>query len=114
MLTNLAVSLILTEIFEIFISLILGVRKPKDVLTILAVNMLTNPIVVLLANIVKALNNSYIYYIVILIAEITVIITEGMIYRKLLDYNKISGMKLSIINNLLSYLSGIVINILFI
>ena len=53
MITSLVVSLVLTLIIELSVSLIVGVRKRNDIITIIAVNFLTNPLVVLLASITK-------------------------------------------------------------
>lgn len=111
MITSLVVSLVLTLIIELSVSLIVGVRKRNDIITIIAVNFLTNPLVVFLASITKIYGSDLLYCIVVAILEVIVFIVEGIILKKILLFNKISGLKLSLINNLTSFLIGLVISL---
>lgn len=110
MIKNLIVSLISTIIIELAISIIIGVRKKNDIITIITVNTLTNPIVVFIANIVYILKNVLLYWTIVIALEIIVIFIEGKIYNKMLKFEKISGMKLSFVNNVLSFGTGLIIN----
>ncbi len=112
MLKNLIVSLISTIIIELAISLIIGVRKRNDIITIITVNILTNPIVVFIANIIYTLENALLYWIIVIAMEIIVVFIEGKIYNKILKFEKISGLKLSFINNVVSFGTGLIISII--
>ena len=102
-------SLLFTIIIEVVISIILGYRK-KDLLNVLLVNILTNP---LLNSIVVAVNYYYgLKYrnITLGVLEIVVVITEGYIYQKYLEKRKVNGYVLSVILNLASFILGMFIN----
>lgn len=103
--------LLVTIISEVMVALILKVRR-KDLIYVILVNIMTNPIVVSLPfyiNIKYGL--SYRNYLLIFL-EISTVILEGLIYKKTLNYKKINWLLLSFILNLFSYLIGEVINIL--
>ncbi len=102
--------LLCTIVIELVIAFICGLRKKKDFLNVLLVNVLTNPIVVSLP-ILLAINFGFKWRVISLIVlEIITVITEGFIYSKVLDFKKINPYILSIILNLGSYLIGEVIN----
>ena len=103
------ISLITTIVIEIIIAFILGYRK-KDLVNVLLVNVLTNP---LLNSIIVAINYYYgLRYrnIALIILEILVVIIEGYIYQKYLYKRKLNGYLLSLILNLASFLLGKIIN----
>lgn len=112
MLKNLIISLISTIIIELAISIIIGVRKRNDIITIITVNTLTNPIVVFIANIVYTLENTLLYWMIVTTMEIIVVFIEGKIYNKILKFKKISGLELSFINNVVSFGTGLIISII--
>ena len=102
-------SLAITIIIEMIVAIILKYRK-KDLINVILVNILTNP---LLNSIVVAINYYYgVTYrnISLIILEIMVLLIEGMIYQKYLKRRKINGYILSLILNLSSFLIGEVIN----
>ena len=102
-------SLLITIVIEEIIAFILKYRK-KDLINVLLVNVLTNP---LLNSIIVAINFYYgLHYrnIALGILEVMVVIIEGMIYNKYLERRKINGYLLSLILNLGSFLLGEVIN----
>lgn len=104
------ISLIITIIFELLSSFIIGIRKKKDYLNIILVNFLTNP---LLNGIVLFVNIYYgILYrnIVLYILEILVVIIEGLIYKKYLIFKKINPYLVSFILNISSYGLGLLVN----
>ena len=110
MIISLAVSLLLTIIIEISISFIIGIREKEDLKVVFWTNVLTNPVVVYIANCVKVLNNNVIYNIAVFIMEVLVIIVEFIIYKKFLDYKKKSPLLISSINNIISFSLGIIIS----
>ena len=77
----LAVSLALTLVFEVVFFLLTGKRNKKDLLLVILVNVLTNPVVVLLywlAVIFTNLNGT----LVKIPLELFAVVAEGFYYRK--------------------------------
>ena len=101
--------LLATIIIECTVAFILKYRK-KDLLNVLLVNVLTNPLVVTIPvffNVKYGVTGRTISLIVL---ELLVLIVEGFIYNKHLTKRNINPYVLSIILNALSYLIGEVIN----
>lgn len=102
--------LIITIIIELLIACLFKIRHKKDFLNIILVNVITNPIVVFFPYII------YLYYgirahnISLIILELLAFITEGFIYKKVLNYKKINSYLISLILNLSSYFLGNIIN----
>ena len=113
MVKSLIISLILTILIEILISVFFGIRKRKDIIVIIAVNTLTNPVVVFIANILNIFKIIWLYWVVVIIMEVLVVFVEKTVYEKVLNYKKISGVKLSIINNVISFGLGLIITFVF-
>lgn len=102
--------LLCTIIIEVVMAFILKVRDKKDYLNIMLVNIITNPIVVSLPIFIYV-KYGYNEYIISLIAlELLTVLTEGLIYLKVLKYKKINPILLSLMLNASSYLIGEVIN----
>ena len=102
--------LLLTIIIELIVALILGVRDKKDILNIILVNVITNPIIVM-SQILLYLKFGYkIEIIGVAILEVLVVPVEGLIYKKVLKYNKINPILLSLILNASSLIIGGFIN----
>ena len=99
--------LILTIIIEVVIGLLLKVRNKKDLLNILLVNVLTNPLVVSLPIFMLFKFGLIAKYVSFAILEILTVIVEGFIYSKVLEYRKINPYLLSLILNISSYLVGV-------
>ena len=102
--------LLFTIIIEVIVATIIGVRNKKDILNIILVNTLTNPIVVTIPvyfNIKYGIleRNISLYSL-----EIITVIIEGYIYKKVLKYKKISPFITSLLLNISSYLIGEFIN----
>ena len=110
MIFSLIISLFLTIIIELTISLIIGIRSKEDIEVVIWANILTNPIVVFLANCIMLLNNELIYNIIVLIMEIMVVIVEFIIYKKFLKYKAKSPLFISSVNNIVSFLLGVIIS----
>lgn len=102
-------ALLLTIVIEITASLVLGLRK-KDLLNVLLVNTITNPLINCIHPLFLFKYGKSAQIICLIILEILVVLTEGLIYKKVLNYKKINGYSLSLILNILSYLAGLVIN----
>lgn len=101
--------LFLTILIEGIISLVLKVRK-KDLVYVLLVNIMTNPLVVsiqiyLAYNYSIKLSNTVLY-----ILEVLVVIVEGFVYSKTLKYKRINPFLLSLLLNGGSYFIGEIIN----
>ncbi len=111
---TMAVCLSLTLIIECIVAFILRVKSRKDYINILAVNILTNPILVCTSAFIKYFYGPSVYNIIIIILEILVVLIEGFIYHKYLEYKKINGFILSLILNLSSYSLGLILGNLFI
>lgn len=102
--------LIITIIIEVLIAIILKVKEKKDILTVILVNIMTNPIVVSVPILMYIKYGYKIEIISLIILEILTFIVEGLIYKKTLKYEKNNAFKLSLILNLSSYLIGEIIN----
>ena len=74
--------LLLTVIIELIIALILGVRNKKDIINIILVNVITNPIVVMSQTLLYIKFGYNIEMIGIAILEVLVVLVEGLIYKK--------------------------------
>jgi len=104
------VSLICTIIIETIIAFLLRVKNKKDYVNIILVNMITNPIVVVLPYVLYLYLGINYRYISLFILEVLTVLTEGFIYNKTLKYKKFNGYKLSLTLNLCSYFIGIILN----
>lgn len=104
--------LLLTLLIELVVALILNVRNKKDIINIILVNVITNPVVVMTQTLLYIKFGTFIEFIGIIILEILVVLIEGLIYRKVLDYNKINPLVLSLLLNASSFFIGELINML--
>lgn len=110
MIFSLIISLLLTIIIEISTSFLQGIRKKDDLEIVLWANILTNPVVVYIANCVKLLKNDSIYNMVVITMEIIVVFVEYKLFEKYLEYRKKSPFLISLVNNVTSFGLGIIIN----
>lgn len=101
--------LILTILIETVIAFILGYRK-KDLLNVILVNIVTNPIVTTIPVYFNIKYGVFERNIALLVLEITTLFTEGFIYFKCLERRKINPFILSLLLNLASYGLGLIIN----
>ena len=104
--------LALTLIIELIAALILSVRDKKDILNIILVNVITNPVVVTTQLLLYANFGYNIEIIGIIIMEILVVFIEGLIYKKVLKYNAINPFLLSLLLNASSLFIGKLISLL--
>ena len=112
MILSLIISLLLTILIELSISTFLGIKTRNDIRIVILVNICTNPIVVYIANILKLLNNNLLYILTVILLEIIVVFVEFRLYNKYLKNYKKSKFILSLVNNISSYMIGILINII--
>lgn len=98
-----------TIMIELIMSLLLGIRNKKDILNVILVNIMTNPLVVSILMYITY-NRLFNTTISIIILEILVILTEGFTYKKVLTFDKINPYVLSLILNISSYFIGRVLN----
>lgn len=104
--------LLLTIVIELIVALILSVRDKKDIINIILVNVITNPVVVMTQTLLYVKFGSSIELIGIIILEILVVLVEGLIYKKVLDFKKINPLLLSLLLNASSFFIGELINLL--
>lgn len=103
------ICLISTIVIELITSLLLGIRNKKDILNVILVNIMTNPLVVSILMYITY-NRLFNTTISIIILEILVILTEGFTYKKVLTFDKINPYVLSLILNISSYFIGGLLN----
>lgn len=109
MIASLLVSLALTLLIELSVLVLLGLRHKRDLWVAVCANVLTNPVVVLVANLL------FIYYpsrawLGVALLEVGAVATEGFIYRHCLTFKKINPWVLSLLANIISFETGIVIS----
>lgn len=105
-------AVILTVIIEICASLIIGIRNKKDLLNIILVNIMTNPLVNSITIFLNFYFGIFSRNVGLIILEILAVISEGFVYKKYLKFNKINPYVLSLILNGFSYFIGKIINLL--
>lgn len=104
--------LLYTIIIELTVALILHVKNKKDLLNVILVNILTNPVVVLVPVLIYYKYGLLAKNITLYSLEILAVLIEGFIYMRVLKYKKINPYILSLLLNLSSYLIGEIINML--
>ena len=103
------IALLLTEVVEVAVALFLGYRRPKEIIAVILVNLLTNPSL----NFLLFLNDYYGVvqrgWPLILFLELAVIFIEWALLVIALRENKKSLLGLSFVMNTCSYLTGVLI-----
>lgn len=105
-------AVILTVIIEICASFIIGIRNKKDLLNIILVNIMTNPLVNFIVIFLNFYFGIFSRNVGLVILEILAVIVEGFVYKKYLNFKKINPYVLSLILNCSSYFIGEIINLL--
>ena len=108
MLYSIILSLVFTIFIELVVSIFCGVNKKSDILYIALINILTNPSTELINLLIK---DSNFHYPIIIIIEFIIIIIEYLFYKKVLKSENVNLLYLTIINNLCSYIIGIMFNL---
>ena len=107
LINSLIKSFILTLIIEYVVIKLIFINK-KVFIPVFLVNILTNPLVVYIYNIMSLYSLKY-KGIFLVILEILVIIVEGYIYKYLLEIKWKKAVIISFISNVIAYLVGIII-----
>lgn len=109
--SSLIKSFVLTFIIEYIIIKLIFVKK-KVLVPVLLVNMLTNPFVVYIYNIMSFYSFKY-KDIVLVFLELLVVLIEGYVYKCLLEINLKKALMISFISNVVAYLTGILLSLYF-
>ena len=113
MIESLIISLVLTIMIEVTLSLLLGLRGENNIETVIWINCITNPVVVVITNLIYMLSqNLIVRNIVLAILEIVVIFVEGFLFKKFLKNLKIKPYIFSIYINGLSFSFGLIISLI--
>ena len=107
-LSRLLLYLVLTVIIEAVAGYVLGAKKRYDQLVVLLSNLITNPLMNALLTVIAFYSSARMYYIALVLFEIIVVITEGIIYEKHLKL-KMRPFLFSLLLNLSSLILGYVI-----
>ncbi|MBQ3264921.1 MAG: hypothetical protein IJH07_04000 [Ruminococcus sp.] len=111
-LLSLCLSLILTLAVELTLALLLKVRSGKDLFIIALANLLTNPAVNYGSYWAFYLFGTRSVYTVLIVAalETAAVFIEFLIYRRLLSFDRIGKLRLSILLNGASFLAGVAVS----
>lgn len=104
--------LLSTEIIELVFSRLLGIKDRRDFINVFCVNLLTNPILVITSININFIFNKYEYNFTIIVLEIIIFLIETLLYKKVMQYNKINPFKLSFVLNLASFSIGNILNLI--
>lgn len=110
MLRSLTLSLGLTLVLELAGALLFGFRRKRDLLLVALVNVLTNPLVVLICNLYLILSGVPIPWYWILPLEVFAVLVEGFLYHKGLSHKPVHPLLLSLILNGISYIGGLLLS----
>lgn len=99
-------ALVVTILLEVLFTLIIKIRDKKDIINIILVNVLTNPLLVSITYVIFLKYGEGIQKIVEIVMEIIIIVVEGILYKKYLKFKKINPFLISFILNLSSYTIG--------
>ena len=101
--------LAMTVVIEAGAAYILGLRTLREQGVVLAVNIMTNPLLVSVGYCVMLFTGQAAYLIYLVAAEIAVVLAEGLVYKKMLSAER-SPFLLSLILNLFSFGLGELLN----
>ena len=105
-------ALLLTVMIETAAALVLKVKTKKDILNIVIINCITNPILNIALAAASALtSNKTPLFILFLIFEALAVISEYCFYKKRMEYNYINLLLFSFILNGFSFFTGILLRI---
>ncbi len=108
MLYNIILSLVFTIFIEWIVSIFCGINTKIDLLYISLINILTNPCTELINLLIK---DSRFHYPIIFTIEVFIIIIEFLFYKKVLKSENVNFLYLSILNNVCSYVIGVMFNL---
>lgn len=99
-------SLLLTLAVELGIAWLIGVRKRKDLALVALVNVLTNPPLVLILDLVYVFDRDHLHWYLIAALELAAVCIEALLYRNRLEFKRISPWQISLLLNGISYFGG--------
>lgn len=102
--------LLLTVMAEVALGFVLGVRKKRDIVNVVLVNVLTNPFASSVPFVINFFRGLRARNIAVACLEVFALVTEALIYKKVLDFKRIQPFLLSLLLNAFSFLLGEVIN----
>ena len=106
----LAFNLALVFISELSLGFLMGAKKPKKIITLALINIITNPAVVLSGMCLTLFFNN-LQYIGIFILELLVVFIEGFMFSKFKIFDKKNPYLISLVLNATSFALGEIINI---
>jgi hypothetical protein len=111
MVEQLLLALLGTELIELSVAWLLGVRQKRDLMNLGLINIITNlPFNFLLFLIVTLVNVSiFQYWLIVLFFEVIVAIIEAGLFKQFILFNKIKPLRLAIILNATSFMVGVII-----
>ncbi len=101
----------LTLVLELFAAAVLGI-KGRDLLFVVPVNVVTNPVLVSVTVLIFTLYGRSAYYISLAVLEAAAVASEGLLYKFALK-PKVNPFLLSLLLNAFSFFIGGVINRIF-
>jgi len=107
---SLIIALLLTELIELTIAWLLGLRG-RDLMAIGLINVITNPVLnyLLLLTMVIFHPAAIIMWVIVLLFEVVVVIIEAGLIGRFVMFRKIKPLSLSLILNIASFISGVII-----
>lgn len=102
-------ALVITMVIEATIAWLIGIREKNNLLVVVCVNLITNPLVVSLSAAIRFFVDISLFYPLTLCLEIAAVYIEGVLYRRYLKTN-FNPFWISVILNVASYLLGEIIN----
>ena len=112
MVESLVLSLFFTEIIELTIAVLFGVRKRIDIFIVILANIVTNLPIVFIMNMLMGNVSKVLYFGIMFVLEIFVFLIEGFIYYRLKVESKFGPYKLSFILNLVTTAIGVVLHVI--
>lgn len=106
----LIISFIATVILESAAAYKMGMRKRKNYLLLFLINMLTNPLTVLLY-LLMSVYTEIASAVIQIVLEICVVSAEGMIFRRCISQMENNPWIFSLKINLFSYLTGVIVQL---
>lgn len=105
--------LCLTVLLELGLAALLGVRSGLDFVNIFLAQVITNPLVVLLAVLASVYLTRAGCIASVVVLEVSAVIVEGLLYRRVLDYRRIPPLLFSLILNAFSFGAGQLLNLIW-
>lgn len=109
---TMAICLGCTIIIELIVAFILGLRK-KDLVYVILVNIMTNPLVTSISMYVFVIYGLKYKRISMLFLELIALLSEAYVYKKTLNFKKINPFIISLLLNMSSYIFGLIFNLFY-